>query len=253
MVGGSDMAQNVLVGYKYKEIFKTTTHLKIYAPLRFISVLKGKLTKRISKTLYQYRPFNAPVLKFKGAQVSLNKIARPADITRSGVPVFQNVPSTAHLSWLVSCPEVESHLFVLEQDNKPVGHVVLYTSLNKKHKTGSIIHVPYLGTDEKLWSAAIFEIEKYLKAQGCVSIAALASDATFNKVLKSHNFVRSLYQKPYFLRDLQNKLEESTIASLAHLFFRGRQGIQVCVKHCACLVNCIGKAGTHSLSHYARS
>jgi hypothetical protein len=102
--------------------------------------------------------------------------------------VVQNLTPAEQLRWALACPEVEAHHFDLTVEDESVGSVICYVRQSWGGLLGTVVHIPHLGSQRGVWSAAIGEIERFFFAKGCSRITVMASDQVFAGALLECGF-----------------------------------------------------------------
>ena len=209
-IEGSETAQNLYSLFKLKYVSKGDVYYKVLNLVNYYKSLKGKSYAEKVKllgVLLSTRFINAKKkslsLEVKWTAYSSGNYSVPV----SQESVFSKVLSEEYVNWLLDCPVLKTYAFNIIIDNVNYGLCVLYIQKINGIRRGRIVHLPFLGINEEIWSSVIDKCISFFKEKKCCSITSLAHhkmnhssflDSGFRKIEK--------HSKPIFIKDVNNVL-----------------------------------------------
>ena len=138
---------------------------------------------------------------------------------QSDEATFCNDMDEKDVNWLLACPLLKADAFLIKKDDKMVGFAILYINERPNDvKSGRIVHLSYIGSNEYLWCAVIAQLERFLKEKGCAIISTLALHPMFKKGLELSGYISTKHGRPVFIRDTKN-VYKNILNDCLHLTF----------------------------------
>ncbi len=208
-IAGSETAKDLYKLFKYKYISKIDQYYKIldlkgsYRSLHRKSILKTVgMFAYLSPSYFKNPKHSVDDIYFKRYDGS-NFIEE-----QSSKNLFKKKITKNYIDWLLDCPLVKTYAFTIKKDKLNLGTCVLYIKEKDGVKKGRIVHLPYLGSDIKIWESVIDKCIYYLKENGCCIVNASAHNTMNKKGYLSSGFVNiKKHYKPLYIKDPKNSLD----------------------------------------------
>lgn len=180
---------------------------------KFTKALFPLINYKYQFNIYQYYKFLNPFVRPKiyHKNLSIEKVSS-FDISINDnytcENTFYNSASKTHIEWILNCPLVNSIAFKIKEEGKTIGLAICYIKTRFKiMKIGRLVHVSFLGKDEKTWSQVIKLINKYFFEMNCYLVLVPASIDIFINALVENGFMKSSrFFKPFYLDNSKNNI-----------------------------------------------
>ena len=212
IIGGSQTSLDLYPLFKYRAISKISMYYKILNLTAYYKSLKDKSVKKRIKMLLYLLPS-----RFKyAAKSNLTKDIEFIAYARNNYEeekivqnVFEKKLSKKCLDKFLDCPLLQSHAYLIRKNKQHLGFCVLYIDDIDGIKKGRIVHLPFYGTDHKLWNSTINYCVKLLKKAQCCVITIQAQHHLYRKACVDNGFINiKTHDTRIFLRDLEGSMKD---------------------------------------------
>ena len=226
IIGGSGITQEIAKLFRFRLAFHIDNYFKVINWAGYFKMQKGVFTRKILKTLLTFLK-SIKLIQVKACipQIELEKyvggdIEFPLDDN-----TLCNDLSGKDVNWLLECPLLDTEAFLIKWKGKSIGCAILYIKERPDNfKTGRIVHLSYIGSNEYLWCGVIAQLERFLKEKGCAVISTLANHPVFKKSLSLSGYIPTRQRRPIFVRDSSNAFSNIPRNSLHLTFCEGDLG-----------------------------
>ena len=226
IIGGSGITQEIAKLFRFRLVFHIDNYFKVVNWAGYIRMQNGVFIKKLLKTLLTFVK-STKLIRFKEhvPQIELEKytgggIEFPIDNN-----TFYNDLKEKDINWLLECPSLNTEAFLIKRKGKSIGCAILYIKERPDNvKTGRIVHLSYIGSNEYLWCGVIAQLERFLKEKGCAVISTLAIHPVFKKGLSLSGYIPTRQGRPIFIRDSSNAFKNISKNSLHLTFCEGDLG-----------------------------
>jgi hypothetical protein len=208
-VEGSETAKNLYKLFKYNQISEINLYHKVLNIGEFYKTIRRKkILKRIGIIITFLPSYLRNEFK-KENDIELIRYSNESTLNISTSNIFQKVITKNYLNWLLKCPVLEPFGFFIMHDKRVLGICVLYVQEIENIKIGRIVHLPYLGDNQKIWMKVINKCLLFFKEQKCCYVSGLAHNYNCRKGYISSGFLSITNdKKPLYIRDLDKRLSE---------------------------------------------
>jgi len=206
IIGGSGITQEIAKLFRFRLAFHIDNYFRVVSWAGYIKMQNGAFIKKLLKTLLTFVK-STKLIRCKEyiPQIELEKytgggIEFPIDNS-----TFCNDLGEKDIVWLLESPSLNTEAFLIKRKGKTIGCAILYIKERPDNfKTGRIVHLSYIGSNEYLWYDAIAQLEQVLRAKGCAVISTLATHPAFKKALTQNRYISVGQGRPVFIRDSSN-------------------------------------------------
>lgn len=226
-IAGSELGQSLYPILKYKKISKIDIYYKILNFNKFYKSLDGKAFIRKIGLSAILLPSYFRKSKIKTAENSVELVPYIGNnfiLDKSKNGIFKKKVTKNYLDWLLECPLVESYAFVVKNGDKELGMCVVYIKTTNKIKKGRIVHLPFLGKDDKLWSNVIDRCVHFLRKKDCCLVTGLAHHKMTHEGFLNSGFILKQHNKPVYIKDPNENLKSISLKNWHIQFSEGDKG-----------------------------
>jgi hypothetical protein len=209
-IGGTDEALSLFPLFKMKETLRIHQFYKILDLCKFSKSFKRRSKKKtlgmigylLPSFFYKTNKDIYPDLEFV-RYTGLN-FAKEQNTNN----VFRKEITKNYIDWLLACPVVQSYAFTIKKGNIDYGICVLYIKKVKKYNRGRIVHLPFLGDDQRLWSSVLTKCIDFFKKEECSFITAQSFHQTVTAGYLNTGFMKiDRHSHPLFVKENNKDLK----------------------------------------------
>ena len=211
-IAGSETAKDLYTLFKYKYVSNIEHFYKI---LNLKNTYKSLHRKNFIKTLGMFG-YLLPSYFSNSKDSALYKDIELIKYDGSNYvedvkydSVLKKQTNKNYIDWLLACPILKPHAFIIKKENEFLGTGVLYIKEEKNIRKGRIVHLPYLGEDLKIWESVIEKCIAFLKEEGCCIIESVAHNRINQEAYKKTGFINiQKHSKPLYIKDSKELLRK---------------------------------------------
>lgn len=226
IIGGSRITQEIAKLFRFRLAFHIDNYFKVINWAGYFKMQNGSFIKKLLKTLLSFlKPLKLVRFKEHIPHIELEKymgggIEFPLDDN-----TVCNDLSEEDINWILECPLLDTEAFLIKRDGKKLGCAIVYINERPDNvKTGRIVHLSYIGSNEYLWCGVIAQLERFLREKGCAVISTLALHPMFKKGLALNRYIPTRHGRPIFIRDSSNVFKNISKNCLHLTFCEGDLG-----------------------------
>lgn len=210
-IAGSDTAIQLYPLFKYRFFSPGYQYYKLLSfKNAFISLKRTNLLKTIGMIGY-LSPSRIINFKKENNYPEIELIPYKAGDfheDKNHPSLFRKVITENYINWLLNCPKVNAYAFCVKHGNEYLGNCVLYIKKVNNVNRGRIVHLPFLGPDQNLWSSVIQKCIAFFNTKRCCLVTALAHNNMNQAGLSKSGFMKiESHAKPIFIKDSNNKID----------------------------------------------
>ena len=227
-IGGSEIAKKLYLLFKYKLLVQSSNYYKILNISNYYKTLKGKkILKKISMVgflLPSY--FRGSLNRSLYKDISLipynhNNFVEDKEFEN----VFKKKNTNNYIDWILNCPRLKAHAFVLKKGNENLGICVLNIQKFENTFKGRIVYLPFLGYDKNLWESVIKKCLEFFRNEGCCFVSGLSINSMCEAGLIESGFMKiKSHTESIYIKDSKQKLEQFNFKDWYFQFSEGDIG-----------------------------